>query len=196
MPSRFAAVALPLQEGGSKILVNESDFGESMLKVSSRGHYGLRLMTELGRAHGRGPLSWTEVARVEGLPLPYLEQLVVPLRRAGLVEGTRGLHGGYTLPRDPTQMTAGEILRVLEGPVSLVDCTALEYIQGSCERDGLCLSSGLWHRIKLTVEAILNQTTLHDLLHDPGFQPGVPQVPAGLEPLPIAAAVKSLGVSS
>ena len=187
---------MPLQEVGSKILVNESDFGESMLKVSSRGHYGLRLMTELARAHGRGPLSLTEVARVEGLPLPYLEQLVVPLRRAGLVEGTRGLHGGYTLARDPHQMTAGEILRVLAGPVSLVDCTALEYIQGSCERDGVCLSSGLWHRIKVTVEAILDKTTLYDLLNDPGFQPGAPQLPAGLEPLPIAGAIKSLGATS
>ncbi len=60
-----------------------------MLKVSSRGHYGLRLMTELARAHGRGPLSLTEIARVEALPLPYLEQLVVPLRKGGLAEGTR-----------------------------------------------------------------------------------------------------------
>ena len=60
-----------------------------MLKVSSRGHYGLRLMTELARAHGRGPLSLTEITRVEALPLPYLEQLVVPLRKGGLVEGTR-----------------------------------------------------------------------------------------------------------
>jgi Rrf2 family transcriptional regulator, cysteine metabolism repressor len=166
-----------------------------MLKVSSRGHYGLRLMTELARAHGRGPLSLTEIARVEALPLPYLEQLVVPLRKAGLVEGTRGLHGGYTLARDPRDITAGDILRVLEGPVKLVDCTALAYIHGACGREGDCFSSGLWHRIKVTVEAILDQATLDDLLHDPGFQPGVPQLPAGLEPLPVTA-VQSLSQSS
>jgi Rrf2 family cysteine metabolism transcriptional repressor len=166
-----------------------------MLKVSSRGHYGLRLMTELARAHGRGPLSLTEIARVEALHLPYLEQLVVPLRKAGLVEGTRGLHGGYTLAREPKAVTAGDILRVLEGPVSLVDCTALDYVHGACEREGDCFSSGLWHRIKVTVEAILDQTTLDDLLHDPGFQPGVPQLPAGLEPLPVTA-VQTLSQSS
>jgi Rrf2 family protein len=156
-----------------------------MLKVSSRGHYGLRLMTELARANGRGPLSLTEVARVETLPLPYLEQLVVPLRRAGLVEGTRGLHGGYRLARAPKDLTVGEILRVLEGPVSLVDCTAEEYVHGTCQREQACLSSSLWQRIKVTVDAILNNTTLDDLLSDPGFAPGVPQVPAGLEPLPL-----------
>lgn len=154
-----------------------------MLKVSSRGHYGLRLMTELAEAYGKGPLSLTEVARVELLPLPYLEQLVVPLRKAGLVEGTRGLHGGYTLARAPKEITAADVLRVLEGPVSLVDCTALEYVAGSCEREGECVSSGLWHRIKVTVEAILEHTTLEDLLTDPGFQPGVPQVPASFASL-------------
>ena len=115
-----------------------------MLKVSSRGHYGLRTMTELARAHGHKPLSLTEVARVEGLPLPYLEQLVVPLRKAGLVEGTRGLHGGYRLARPAAEITAGEILRVLEGPVNLVDCTAADYVHGNCDREAACLSSGLW----------------------------------------------------
>jgi Rrf2 family protein len=149
-----------------------------MLKISSRGHYGLRLMTALAGAYGEGPMSLTEVARTEALPLPYLEQLVVPLRRAGLVTGTRGLHGGYTLPREPAAITAGAVLRVLEGPVSLVDCTALDYLPGACEREGECFSSGLWHRIKVTVEAILDSTTLYDLLNDPGFQPGAAQVPA------------------
>ncbi|MEA2647263.1 MAG: hypothetical protein QOE92_2346 [Chloroflexota bacterium] len=168
-----------------------------MLKVSSRGHYGLRLMTELARSYGKGPLSLTEVSRVEMLPLPYLEQLVVPLRRAGLVEGVRGLHGGYTLSRPPVEMTAGQVLRVLEGPVSLVDCTALDYVSGSCEREGDCYSSGLWHRIKVTVEAILDATTLDDLVHDAAFQPGSQQVPAafaGLTSLPVGAVPARPGV--
>jgi Rrf2 family protein len=163
-----------------------------MLKVSSRGHYGLRLMTELARAYGQGPLLLTEVARIENLPLPYLEQLVVPMRRAGLVEGTRGLHGGYKLSRAPQEMTVGAILRVLEGPVSMVDCTAEDYIRGSCDREFACLSSGLWQRIKVTVDAILDSTTLSDLLHDPGFQPGVRQLPVGLEELPVT----TMGASS
>src|SRR5258708_37418092 len=134
-----------------------------MLKVSSRGHYGLRMMTELARAHGRGPLSLTDIARVEGLPLPYLEQLVVPLRKAGLVEGTRGLHGGYKLGRGPSEMTAGDILRGLEGPVNLVDCTALDYVPGACGREGNCFSARLWHRVNGSVEPILDPTTLDAL---------------------------------
>lgn len=167
-----------------------------MLKVSSRGHYGLRLMTELARAKGQGPLPLSEVARVEGLPLPYLEQLVGPLRKAGLVEGTRGLHGGYRLTRPPADMTVGEILRVLEGPISLVDCTADAYIHGSCDREAACQSSALWTRIKVTVEAILDGTSLDDLMFDPGFAPGMPQLPATLERLPLATASAPAGQRS
>ena len=161
-----------------------------MLKVSSRGHYGLRLMTELGRAHGQGPLPLSEVARVEVLPLPYLEQLVVPLRKAGLVEGTRGIHGGYQLTRPPGEIRVGDILRALEGPVALVDCTAHDYVHGTCMREADCLSSGLWHRLKVSVEAILDATSLYDLLFDPGFAPGMPQFAVEhLEQLPMAQPV-------
>ena len=71
--------------------------GRRRLKVSTRVHYGLRAMTELARAHGQGLLSLAEISRTEMLPLAYLEQLIGELRRAGLVEGVRGLHGGYRL---------------------------------------------------------------------------------------------------
>jgi DNA-binding IscR family transcriptional regulator len=85
-------------------------------------------------------------------------------------------------------MTVGEILRVLEGPVSLVDCTADAYVHGTCDREAVCMSGSLWQRIKVTVEAILDATTLYDLMYDPGFAPGMPQLPAGLERLPVTAA--------
>ena len=69
------------------------------MRVSSKAHYGLRMMTEFAKAYGAGPLSIAEVARVEHLPLAYLEQLASQLRRGGLVESTRGVHGGYSLAR-------------------------------------------------------------------------------------------------
>lgn len=165
-----------------------------MLKVSSRGHYGLRLMTELARARGAGPLSLTEVARVEGLPLPYLEQLVGPLRRAGLVTGTRGLHGGYSLARDARELSVGEILRVLEGPISLVDCTADDYVHGSCSREAACMSGSLWQRIKVTVEAMLDATTLYDLMFDPGFAPGMTQLPVPIAAMTVSASAVPVDV--
>jgi Rrf2 family cysteine metabolism transcriptional repressor len=102
------------------------------MKVSTRVHYGLRAMTELARWYGEGRLvSTSEIARNESLPLAYLEQLVGELRRAGLVEGIRGVHGGYRLARPPAEVTVGDVYRVLEGEVAPVECTAEGYLPGA-----------------------------------------------------------------
>src|SRR6202162_986782 len=85
------------------------------MRVSSKAHYGLRMMTEFAKAYGAGPLSIAEVARVEHLPLAYLEQLAAQLRRGGLVESTRGVHGGYALTRPADQISVLEVVTVLEG---------------------------------------------------------------------------------
>jgi Rrf2 family cysteine metabolism transcriptional repressor len=118
------------------------------MRVSSKAHYGLRMMTEFARAYGKGPLSIAEVARVEHLPLAYLEQLAAQLRRAGLVVSTRGVHGGYSLTRTP------------------VECVSSEYVSGTCAREGECASRGLWQRLKESIDAVLRQTTLAELIHD------------------------------
>ena len=73
------------------------------LHFSTRGEYGVRLMVELTRHYGTGPVSLAEMAEHEDLPRPYLEQLVSSLREAGLVRSTRGARGGYELARDPAR---------------------------------------------------------------------------------------------
>jgi Rrf2 family transcriptional regulator, cysteine metabolism repressor len=135
------------------------------MKVSTRVHYGLRAMTELARSHGEDRLiSISEIARNEALPLAYLEQLVGELRRAGLVEGTRGVRGGYRLARPPAGITVGDIYRVLEGEVAPVECTAEDYHPGSCTRETVCLSRNIWERVQSAILAVLDNTTLDDLL--------------------------------
>ncbi len=141
------------------------------MKVSTRVHYGLRAMTELARSFREDKLlSIAEIARNEGLPLAYLEQLVGELRRAGLVEGTRGVRGGYRLARAPEAITVGEIYRVLEGEVAPVDCTAEDYLPGSCAREPLCLSRGIWARVQAAILSVLDSETLDDLLQSEGRQ--------------------------
>lgn len=137
-----------------------------MLKVSSRTHYGLRAMTELAKAHALGkPLSLTEIAQVEHIPLPYLEQLASPLRKAGLIEGTRGMHGGYRLTRQPNEIRLAEIVHTLEGAdaTAPVDCLTESYVEGTCARDADCLSRPLWGKVKAAADAVLETTTLADL---------------------------------
>lgn len=146
-------------------LLDWSDFrGADNVKISSKGHYGLLAMAELARHYEQGLVSLAEIAAAEHLPLPYLEQIVAPLRMAGLVEATRGLHGGYRLARHPSQISVGEVVRRLEGPIALVDCTAEGYVSGSCEREPGCTSRGVWRQVSEAINQVLNTLSLSDLL--------------------------------
>ena len=133
-------------------------------------------MTELARSYrGDRLLSIAEIARSEGLPVAYLEQLVGELRRASLVEGTRGVRGGYRLTRAPQAITVGEVYRVLEGEVAPVDCTAEDYLPGTCAREPVCLSRGIWSRVQAAILEVLDSTTLDDLLISEALQHHVAQ---------------------
>jgi Rrf2 family transcriptional regulator, cysteine metabolism repressor len=135
------------------------------MKVSTRVHYGLRAMTELARSYGEQRLlSIAEIARNEDLPLAYLEQLVGELRRAGLVEGTRGVRGGYRLARAPDAITVGAVYRVLEGAIAPVECTAEDYLPGACVRESQCMSRSIWERVQAAILGVLDSTTLDDLV--------------------------------
>ena len=136
------------------------------MRVSSKAHYGLRMMTEFAKGYERGPLSIAEVARTEHLPVAYLEQLAAQLRRGGLVDSTRGVHGGYSLSRPPEQISVLDVVRVVEGEVSPVECVAHDYVSGTCIREGECASRGLWQRLKKSIDAVLSQTTLAELIVD------------------------------
>src|SRR5579859_745591 len=95
-----------------------------MLRVSTRGEYGVRLMIDLARHYGEGPRSLTDISQAEGLALKlqYLEQLVKCLREHELVESTRGAHGGYKLSRPPERIFMGEVVRALEGQIAPMIC--------------------------------------------------------------------------
>ncbi len=128
-------------------------------------------MTELARSYREDRLlAISEIARNEDLPLSYLEQLVGELRRAGLVEGTRGVHGGYRLARPPEAITIGDIYRILEGEVAPVDCTAEDYLPGTCGREPVCLSRGIWSRVQSAILGVLDSTTLDDLFISEALQ--------------------------
>ena len=138
------------------------------MKISSRGHYGLIAMARFAQSYGQGPLSLSEVAEAGQLPLPYLEQVISQLRRAGLVEGTRGSHGGYQLTRQPGEISVGDVVRALEGPIVPVDCLSEAYVSGACVRDGECSTRTVWERLRDSMNQVLDSTTLADILASPG----------------------------
>ena len=127
------------------------------MKISTKGRYALRLMVDLAMAGGGQPVSLRDVAHRQQLSDKYLEQIVTPLSRAGLVRSVRGAGGGYLLTREPEQYTVGDILRPLEGDLAPVECATDE---GFCERADQCVTLELWQEIHRAVAQVVDGTTL------------------------------------
>ncbi|TFE01064.1 cysteine metabolism transcriptional regulator CymR [Jeotgalibacillus salarius] len=123
------------------------------MKVSTKGRYGLTIMIELAKNYGEGPISLKSIATTHSLSEHYLEQLIAPLRNSGFVKSVRGAYGGYVLADEPANITAGDIIRTLEGPISPVE--GLEN-EAPPQKE-------LWIRIRDAVRNVLDHTTIEDL---------------------------------
>lgn len=131
------------------------------MKISTKGRYALRLMLDLALHTGSGPISLRDVAQRQGLSDKYLEQIVTPLGRAGLVKSIRGAGGGYLLTRAPAEYTVGEILRTLEGSLAPVAC-AEEGV--CCDQRDTCVTVEVWEQIYQAVSQVVDHITLQDLV--------------------------------
>ncbi len=137
------------------------------MSFSTKGEYGVRLMVQLGRRFGQGPSSLAEIAIEEDLPRPYLEQLVMSLRDAGLVISTRGSHGGYELARAPEEIPMIAVLRALEGPIAPMICATDDSElahEPTCDRTARCTVNFLWIRIRDAISSTLDGMSLADLV--------------------------------
>ncbi len=132
------------------------------MRISTKGRYALRLMTDVA-IHGReGYVSLKDAAERQGISMKYLEQIAGLLSRAGLLRSSRGAQGGYQLARDPKSYTLGTILRLTEGDLAPVAC--LEGPENPCERCGACATLDFWTGLYETVNRYVDQYTLADLV--------------------------------
>jgi Rrf2 family cysteine metabolism transcriptional repressor len=118
-------------------------------------------MYALARAYGKGPLSMRAIAADQQVPENFLEQLLLQLRKAGLVSATRGPAGGYTIMKSPDEVSFADIVGALEGPVALCDCIGGE---PNCDRIEGCPVHPVWVKITAGFNEILERSTLADLL--------------------------------
>lgn len=124
------------------------------MKISTKGRYGLTVIVELGRKYGEGPVPLRRIAEEQQLSEAYLEQLIPPLRNSGLVKSIRGAYGGYKLAKEPSDITAGDVIRLLEGPIQLVE---------GLDNDDIPQQE-LWKRIGDAIREVLDTTTIQDLM--------------------------------
>ena len=134
---------------------------ECHVRISSKGDYGLRALFDLAQRFGQGPVQSEEIARRQGIPFNYLNQLLITMRRARLIESLRGPQGGHMLARPPGAITLLEILTALEGPL-LPDEPAREGLRPTVPED-LALVDEVWANLRAQIEQILAGMTLDDL---------------------------------
>ena len=136
------------------------------MKISTKGRYSVTALYELAQRYGEGPVSLKCVAQGQGLSENYLEQLMVPLRRAGIVQSIRGAQGGYMLAKSPAEITIGSIITTVEGPIAVVDCLLAEdgAAEQMCDKACACVTRGIWEKVCDSISQVLENITLQTLL--------------------------------
>ncbi len=133
------------------------------VKVSTRGDYASRALLSLAlHAEESGPTSVRDIAERTALPQPYLEQILLALKGAGIVRSKRGVGGGYTLARDPAQITLGEIVSAVDGPIAVGDFGE-PHEDGACDHEGQCVLLAVWAGISSQIRVHLDSFTLADI---------------------------------
>ncbi|MEW6698069.1 MAG: RrF2 family transcriptional regulator [Bacillota bacterium] len=135
------------------------------MRLSTKGHYGLKAMFDLAMHYGSEPIPLKTVAERQGISEHYLEQLIAVLRKIGLVKSVRGAQGGYILAKPPSEIKVGDVVRALEGPIAPLDCVS-EYEPASCEKVDYCISRDIWARVRDSIAEVLDSITLEDMCRD------------------------------
>jgi Rrf2 family cysteine metabolism transcriptional repressor len=103
------------------------------------------------------------IAERQNISGKYLEQLIAPLKKAGLIKSIRGAQGGYILGRSAAEITVGDVIRVLEGPIAPVDCVS-EVNPDDCNRAEYCVTKQVWSRLRDSISEVLDAYTIEDLV--------------------------------
>ena len=132
------------------------------MRISTKGEYGIRAMLELAQRQGQGYIQSSDIAAARRIPESYLYQLLITLRKAGLIRSRRGPQGGHMLSRPAERISMAEVVLTLEGPIEPVSCVEADVVE-DCPFNETCVVRDVWRRITDATRAILEQTTFADL---------------------------------
>lgn len=135
------------------------------MKLSTKGRYGLRALIDLAEHGEHEAVSIMSISERQNISESYLEQLIRPLKKAGIVKSTRGAAGGYQLNREAKDISVGEALKALEGDIEPVSCGAISG-EGSCESAGICVTKNVWKKLNDAIEDALGSMMLSELVEE------------------------------
>ena len=133
-----------------------------MMTLSTKGRYATRMLAYMASRVDSRPATKQEIAENEGLSPDYAEQILLKLKAAGLVRSHRGKAGGFSLGEDPAKMTVARVLRVTEGPLSVVPCV----VNDDCDRAPICPTRSLWEEATRALDKVFSGTTIADLARE------------------------------
>lgn len=131
------------------------------MKLSTRSRYGTRMFLNLAENYNEGPVQIGQIAKQLEVSVKYLEQLIIPLKKADLIKSVRGPKGGHKLAKPPDEVTVGDIVRILEGGIDLSDCISDPEI---CQNTGSCVTRSLWQEATDAMYDKLDSTTFADMI--------------------------------
>ena len=132
------------------------------MKISTKIRYGARAMLELASHYGEGPIELKEIAKRENISLKYLEQVINPLRAAGLVKSIRGAKGGYSLAKPPSEICLYDVVETLDGPLNLLECLRDSKV---CQKVPSCVTRDIWQEVSEAISKIFYSVTLEDMVN-------------------------------
>ncbi len=119
-------------------------------------------MLELASRYGEGPIELGEIAKKENISLKYLEQVIIPLRSAGLVKSVRGSKGGYSLAKSPSEICLNDLVEILEGSINLAECLR---DPKACQKSSFCVTRDIWKEVSEAIYKIFHGITLEEMVN-------------------------------
>ena len=133
------------------------------MQVSSKGKYSVRAVLDIAQHSDGSPVPLAAISQREGISLLFLEQLFQQLRKGNIVKSVRGAHGGYVLARDATDITIGEIVRLIESPIYTNSCFSKAESVDDCRISSSCVSGAIWKQLAEHVDSFLDSISVADL---------------------------------
>jgi len=132
------------------------------MKLSTTCRYGVRAVVDIAMYQKDSSVSISSISKRQNISTKYLEYILNPLKKGGLLTSTRGLKGGYSLAKDASLITPGDVVRLLDPEFIIVDCMTGDHGQ-KCKRISSCSTQGLWKKLKEALDSVLDSVTIQDL---------------------------------
>lgn len=131
------------------------------MKLSTKGRYGTRVLLDIALHDKERPVPLKDIAQRQQISLSYVEHLITPLIRGGIIKSTRGIGGGVSVIKHPEEIRLSEVIRLLEGSLTPVKCINDPKV---CNRSEFCVTRDIWGELKIAMDGVLESITLRDIM--------------------------------